>query len=110
MYLLSLHNMFFLQTIPADIWITIFEYIEEPPHLAQVVLTCSKFRQLATKILLKYLLWTKDDPTRRNLEDWDTVHRDLHCLPRRLRLGIPFDAFLVSGPATEASERRNYSA
>lgn len=104
MYLLSLHNMFFLQTIPADIWITIFECIEEPVHLAQVILTCSKFRQLATKILLKYLLWTKDDSTRRNLEDWDTIHQDLHCLPRRLKLGISFDGFIFSGSATEVSK------
>lgn len=89
--------MFFLQTIPADIWITIFECIEEPAHLAQVVLVCSKFRLLATKILLKHLLWTKEEPTRRNLADWDSVHSDLQCLPRRLKLGISFDGLSNSG-------------
>lgn len=89
--------MFFLQTIPADIWITIFEAIDNPAHLAQVVLTCRKFNQLGTKILLKHLVWTKEDPTRRNLADWSSVHSDLLFLPRRLKLGIPFDGFLFSG-------------
>ncbi|KAJ3571460.1 hypothetical protein NP233_g3745 [Leucocoprinus birnbaumii] len=98
MHLLSLNAMFFLQTIPADIWITIFEAIDDPAHLAQVVLTCRKFNQLGTKTLLKHLLWTKEDPTRRNLADWNSVHSDLFFLPRRLKLGISFDGFLFSGP------------
>ncbi|EKM82257.1 hypothetical protein AGABI1DRAFT_105546 [Agaricus bisporus var. burnettii JB137-S8] len=84
-------------TIPADIWITIFECIEEPAHLAHVVLVCSKFKLLATKILLKNLVWTKDEPTRRNLADWDSLHSDLRCLPRRLKLGVSFEGITISG-------------
>ncbi|KXN84690.1 hypothetical protein AN958_12209 [Leucoagaricus sp. SymC.cos] len=99
MHSLSLNNMFFLETIPADIWITIFEVIDEPAHLVHVVLVCTKFRQLATKILLKHLLWTKEEPTRRNLADWESVHTDLLCLPRRLKLGISFEGLSFTGPA-----------
>jgi hypothetical protein len=87
-----LRNMLFLETIPADIWITIFEALDEPANLAHVVLVCHKFRQLASKVLLKHLVWTKEDATRRNLADWRSKLSDLQCLPRRLKLGINFDS------------------
>jgi len=88
----GLPNM--LQRIPADIWITIFEALDEPAHLAQVVLTCRKFNQLGSKILLRHVLWTKEDPTRRNLAHWQSVHNNFLFLPRRLKIDLPFDGLL----------------
>ncbi|KAL9713906.1 hypothetical protein Ac2012v2_003517 [Leucoagaricus gongylophorus] len=83
-----------LQRIPADIWITIFEALDEPANLAQVVLTCRKFNQLGSKILLKHVLWTREDSTRRNLAHWQSVHSSLLFLPRRLKIDVSFDGLL----------------
>jgi len=83
-----------LQRIPADIWITIFEALDEPVHLAQVVLTCRKFNQLGSKILLRHVLWTREDPTRRNIAHWQSVHNNFVLLPRRLKIDVSFDGLL----------------
>ena len=88
----EVHNM--LQRIPADIWITIFEALDEPANLAQIVLTCRKFNQLGSKILLKHVLWTREDSTRRNLAHWQSVHSSLLFLPRRLKIDVSFDGLL----------------
>jgi len=92
----SLINLVLPQTmefdkIPDDVWISIFEQVNEPSFLAILVRTCRRFQALASKPLLMELKWIKPDSTWRNLEAWKRVYRNLVALPRKVTIGVPFD-------------------
>ncbi|KAF9552121.1 hypothetical protein CPC08DRAFT_303641 [Agrocybe pediades] len=79
------------EDIPDDVWIDIFEFVEEPAQLAILVRTCRRFRALASNLLLRDLRWKNMESTYRNLEAWAGVYSTVTMLPRKLTLGIPFD-------------------
>jgi len=78
--------------IPDDIWISIFEQIDDdPPTLAVLVRTCPLFHGLASKLLLRELKWFKSELTLRNIEAWEGVYSALVALPRKITIGVPFE-------------------
>jgi len=78
--------------IPDDIWISIFEQIDEdPPTLAVLIRTCRLFHGLASKPLLRELKWLKPELTLRNIEAWEAVYSALVALPRKITIGVPFE-------------------
>ena len=78
--------------IPDDIWISIFEQIDDDPStLAVLVRTCRRFHGLASKLLLRELKWSKPELTLRNIEAWAGVYSTLVALPRKVTIGIPFE-------------------
>ncbi|KDR65923.1 hypothetical protein GALMADRAFT_259983 [Galerina marginata CBS 339.88] len=77
--------------IPDDVWSSIFECVDEPAQLAVLMLTCQRFRALASRLLLRDIRWTQAYSTRRNLEAWKGGYRGMEVLPRKLTLGVPFE-------------------
>ncbi|KAF8955659.1 hypothetical protein BDZ97DRAFT_1856552 [Flammula alnicola] len=77
--------------IPDDVWIEIFESVDDPAQLAVLVRTCRRFRDLASKPLLRELKWGKMESTERNIEAWQGVYKDMVTLPRKLTLSVAFD-------------------
>ncbi|KDR65921.1 hypothetical protein GALMADRAFT_217303 [Galerina marginata CBS 339.88] len=97
--------------IPDDIWISIFECVDSPAQLAVLMMSCRRFRAIASRLLLRDIRWTAAYSTRRNLEAWKGVYRGMEPLPRRLTVGVSFDLGLAGekdawSPAT--SELRLY--
>jgi hypothetical protein len=77
--------------IPDDIWISVFEQINDSSILAILVRTCRCFHRLASKPLLRELKWIKPELTLRNIEAWADVYSTLEALPRKVIIGIPFE-------------------
>ncbi|KAF9524624.1 hypothetical protein CPB83DRAFT_886171 [Crepidotus variabilis] len=79
------------ETIPDDVWITVFETVEDPAVLAVLVRVCRRFHNLASKPLLRELRWLKPESTARNIVAWDGAYKKLRPLTRKLVIGIPYD-------------------
>jgi len=79
------------EDIPDDVWIDIFENVDDPAQLAILVRTCHRFRSLASNLLLRDLRWSKMESTYRNLQAWSNVYQGVTVLPRKLTVGIAFD-------------------
>lgn len=79
------------ELIPDDVWITIFETVDDSAVLATLLQVCHRFYNLATKPLLRELKWIKPDSTERNIESWNGVYNNLRLLARKITIGIPFD-------------------
>lgn len=77
--------------IPDDIWISIFEQINDLSILAILVRTCRRFHGLASKLLLRELKWIKPELTLRNIEAWGGVYSTVLALPRKITIGVPFE-------------------
>lgn len=80
-----------VDSIPDDIWISIFENVSEPWQLAQLVKTCRRFRVLAIKPLLRDLEWTKDSSALSNVSSWNTMYSDLTSLPKMLTVELSYN-------------------
>ncbi|KDR65932.1 hypothetical protein GALMADRAFT_1214865 [Galerina marginata CBS 339.88] len=89
--------------IPDDVWISIFEHVSSPAQLAVLMLTCRRFRLLASRPLLRDIRWTQPYATLRNLEAWNGVYQGMEALPRKLTVGVQFDLGLVEEMGSRAT-------
>lgn len=80
-----------IDNIPDDVWITVLEYVVDSSVLANLVRTCSRFHLLASKPLLRELKWNKPESTRRNLDAWKGIYKNVVSLPVKVAIGVFFD-------------------
>ncbi|KAF9035766.1 hypothetical protein BJ165DRAFT_634201 [Panaeolus papilionaceus] len=76
-------------TVIDDIWMVIFDDVDHAT-LAQLSLVCHRFRDLATKPLLREVRWRDPQRALANMASWERSYSDLLGIPRKLVFGLPF--------------------
>jgi F-box-like len=76
-----------ISTLPNELWMEVFESVNSPSDLAQVLRTCSRFRDLAIRILHRRLIWNDPRHFAQVLQFW-TNNPGMVTVPRSLTVGI----------------------
>jgi hypothetical protein len=76
-----------MSTLPNELWMSVFESINNPSDLANVLRTCRRFRDLALRVLHHRLIWNDARHFAHTLQFWNN-NPGMHVVPRSLTVGI----------------------
>ncbi|KAG5653473.1 hypothetical protein H0H81_000242 [Sphagnurus paluster] len=77
-----------ISCLPHEMWINIFEEMNSPSHLLQVIQTCRHFYYLAIRVLYRDISWLSPFQYTNNAPFWNSHASSMKLVPNSLTISI----------------------